>query len=130
MEFNEKLKTVREYRKLKPIEVAKRAKISKGYYSTLESGKQKKPGIQIATRLAQALDVSVDELLSPLPFRESITGPYNAPVNFGGDVDWEGLMENATETEKHILMAARGIIDEKKEKEDRGQDKNFEKDST
>ena len=45
-------------------ELAKKAKVTQGYISQLESGAKKEIGARVAVRLAEALGVPVTELLA------------------------------------------------------------------
>ena len=45
-------------------ELAKKAKVTQGYVSQLESGAKKEIGARVAVRLAEALGVPVTELLA------------------------------------------------------------------
>ena len=45
-------------------ELAKRAKVSRGYLAALEAGHRKNPSIAVLERIAKALGVPVTELLA------------------------------------------------------------------
>ncbi len=45
-------------------ELAKRAKVSRGYLAALEAGHRKNPSIAVLERIAKALKVPVTELLT------------------------------------------------------------------
>ncbi len=45
-------------------ELARRAKVSRGYLATLEAGHRKNPSVAVLRRLAEALGVPVTELLA------------------------------------------------------------------
>ena len=61
--MNGKLRKVRERKGLTQVELCKRAKLTQGYLSLLESGEKKAPSIAVMKRLAKALGVPVAELL-------------------------------------------------------------------
>jgi len=63
MEFKEALVVLHKLSGLEPKELAKRASISAGYLSMLESGERVRPGPAILLALAQALDATVGQLL-------------------------------------------------------------------
>lgn len=59
------IRRLRKARKMTQAELAKKAKVSQGYVSRLEgdSGSERELGAKVALRLAEALGVSVAELL-------------------------------------------------------------------
>jgi transcriptional regulator with XRE-family HTH domain len=59
--------TIRRRRKaldMTQADLAQRARLTQGYISQLESGRSKAPSLQVAQRLARALDMSLEELTS------------------------------------------------------------------
>ena len=61
--MNGKLRKIRERKKLTQVALCKRAKLTQGYLSLLESGTKTSPSIAVMKRLAKALGVPVAELL-------------------------------------------------------------------
>lgn len=57
------LRTLRLSKRLTQEQLARRAKIARGYLAGLESGARKNPSLPVLRRLARALGVSVTELL-------------------------------------------------------------------
>jgi transcriptional regulator with XRE-family HTH domain len=57
------IRELREREKLTQEELAKRAKVARGYLAKLEVGHSKNPSIATMKRLARALGVPVTELL-------------------------------------------------------------------
>jgi len=57
------IRRLREQRGLTQAELAKRAKLTQGYISQLEAGAKEDIGANVAVRLAQALGVSMDDLI-------------------------------------------------------------------
>ncbi len=57
------LKTLREEKGLKQVELARKAKLTQPYLAQLEAGVKKNPSLGILKRLAKALGVPVTELL-------------------------------------------------------------------
>src|SRR5262249_22118470 len=58
-----RLKSLRHARGLPLTDVADRAQISKGYLSQLESGTGANPTLDVLMRIAQALDVTIADLI-------------------------------------------------------------------
>jgi transcriptional regulator with XRE-family HTH domain len=59
--------TIRKRRKalnMTQAELAKRARLTQGYISLLESGRSKAPSLQVAQQIARALDMTLEELTS------------------------------------------------------------------
>jgi transcriptional regulator with XRE-family HTH domain len=63
MELGEKIKTLRKRQGLSQEELAERVEINSTHLSRLETGKYQ-PSIDVLKRLAEALEVSADHLLS------------------------------------------------------------------
>ncbi len=81
MGIGERLKTIRNRKKLSQSQLAKRCRISKGYLSQLENEQFNNPTSEIVIKLSRALNVSVDAILGikDLP---TITSNYSAvPVS-------------------------------------------------
>jgi transcriptional regulator with XRE-family HTH domain len=57
------IRRLRERQDLTQAELAKKVKVTQGYISQLEAGTKKELGAKVALRLAEALNVSVAELL-------------------------------------------------------------------
>lgn len=64
MELGEKIKTLRKRQGLSQEELSERVEINATHLSRLETGKYQ-PSIDVLKRLADALEVSADYLLSP-----------------------------------------------------------------
>ena len=58
-----RVKRIREARGLTQAELAKKARMTQGFISQVESGVRKSPGVLHFQRLAKALKVPVGELL-------------------------------------------------------------------
>lgn len=63
MTFGEKLKQIRETKRLGVNQLALKSGVSASQISRFENGKRKDPQIDTAKKLAKALDVSVTELI-------------------------------------------------------------------
>jgi transcriptional regulator with XRE-family HTH domain len=62
MRLGQTIRAIRETQGLSQKEVAEAAGIDQSYLSMIESGQRRNPGMSIMSRLAQALQVSMDEL--------------------------------------------------------------------
>ena len=62
MSLGQAIRAIREAERLSQKEVAEAAGIDQSYLSMIESDQRRNPGIRIMSRLARALQVSVDEL--------------------------------------------------------------------
>ena len=60
-----KIKTFREKAAITQEELARRAKLSRTYIIQLESGRSKKPSAESLYRIAQALNVKVEDFFTP-----------------------------------------------------------------
>lgn len=58
-----KIHTLRTERNMSQAQLAVMAGVTQGYISHLEVGVKKNPSIKVLMRIAQALEVAVDELL-------------------------------------------------------------------
>ncbi|NRG48117.1 helix-turn-helix domain-containing protein [Bacillus sp. CRN 9] len=58
-----KLKTLRTKRGFSINELARKAKVSKSYISYIERGLQKNPSLDIITKLANSLEIPVEDFL-------------------------------------------------------------------
>lgn len=58
------IRRLRARQRMTQEELAKKAKVTQGYISQLESGAKKEIGARVAVRLAEALGVPVTELLA------------------------------------------------------------------
>jgi putative transcriptional regulator len=61
--MNATIRRLRERQNMTQAELAKKVKVTQGYISQLEAGTKKELGAKVAVRLAEALNVSVTELL-------------------------------------------------------------------
>ena len=62
MSLGQTIRTIRQEQGLSQKEVAVAAGVDQSYLSMIESGRRRNPGTLIVARLAQVLDVSIDEL--------------------------------------------------------------------
>jgi transcriptional regulator with XRE-family HTH domain len=58
------IRQLREQRNLTQVELARKAKLTQGYVTMIETGVRKNPSLAILKRLAKALGVPVAELLA------------------------------------------------------------------
>jgi transcriptional regulator with XRE-family HTH domain len=58
-----KIKRLRGERKMSQLELAKKSGVAQGYISALEAGTKANPGLDVLTRLPEALGMPVTELL-------------------------------------------------------------------
>ncbi|WP_324777775.1 helix-turn-helix domain-containing protein [Virgibacillus senegalensis] len=82
---------VRNQRKKKGYSItdlARAAKVSKSYLSYIERDIQQNPSLQILSKIASALDTSIDYLLGQQP-EEPVKGTPKL------DKEWEGLFQKA-----------------------------------
>ena len=57
------LRNLRKQAGVSQEELAKRGNVSRGYISHLETGRRDNPSIQLLTKIAEALNVSVNDIL-------------------------------------------------------------------
>lgn len=58
------IKLIRKSKKIKQSDLAKSSGISRAYLSELENGKKTNPSTDVLMRIANALDVSIAELMN------------------------------------------------------------------
>ncbi len=63
IKVGEIIRVKREEKNISLVEFAKQAGISPGYLSQLENGKKTNPNLDLLMRIADALDIDIDELL-------------------------------------------------------------------
>jgi molybdate-binding protein/transcriptional regulator with XRE-family HTH domain len=68
---------LREERGLSQLELAESARISRQSLSAIEAGRSR-PSVDVALRIARALDASVEELFAPAPAASLVTEPADA----------------------------------------------------
>jgi len=78
--FGSRLREERERQQLSLGELARKAEINKGYLWTLEQGRQSNPGIQIARKLATALEVTLGYLVTGTPGESAIEDEALSPA--------------------------------------------------
>lgn len=61
--IGEKIKQLRQEKKLSISELAERAGVAKSYLSSIERNLQSNPSIQFIEKISEALDVSVNDIL-------------------------------------------------------------------
>lgn len=64
MSMGERLKSIRELKRLSCHDVDVLAELTPGHTSAIESGRRANPSVDTATRLARALDVGLDWLVN------------------------------------------------------------------
>jgi len=69
MRVGEKIKNLRVQKNYSITELSNKAQVSKSYLSYIERGIQENPSLQVLSRLAKTLDVSLEELTGE-PFKE------------------------------------------------------------
>jgi transcriptional regulator with XRE-family HTH domain len=78
MVFGQKLRAAREEQNLSLGDLATMSGVNKGYLWSLENERQKNPGILMASKIAEALGVDLNYLVSQADLAESLQG--DAPV--------------------------------------------------
>ncbi|WP_110928468.1 helix-turn-helix domain-containing protein [Bacillus massiliglaciei] len=81
--IGERVKKLREERKMSMTELADRAGVAKSYLSSLERNLQQNPSIQFLEKISSVLGVPVDALLYDTPKKEFL------------DSEWMKLVEEA-----------------------------------
>ena len=81
--IGERVKKLREEKKMSMTELAEKAGVAKSYLSSLERNLQTNPSIQFLEKISQVLHVPVDALLYDAPSKESL------------DSDWMKIVEEA-----------------------------------
>ena len=63
MALSQKLKTLRAEKKMSQEKVARESGMALSYYRALETGAYKNPTLDVLTKLADTLKISIDELI-------------------------------------------------------------------
>lgn len=79
MAIGEKLQELRRLKSMSMTELASVAEVSKSYLWELETGKQTNPSLEVLQRLAEALDVTIGELLGTPAVRAAIPAQDASP---------------------------------------------------
>ncbi|ANE46265.1 transcriptional regulator [Paenibacillus swuensis] len=87
--IGQRIKNYRLSKKLSLSELAERAGVAKSYLSNMERDIQTNPSIQFLEKIADALDVTVDDLLNP------IQKPESSEVDPDMDPQWYELVREA-----------------------------------
>ena len=83
--FADRLRKARERRKLTTRDLAKLASVDHTWISRLETGERQNVSLQVALRLAQALDVSLDWLVARHGWGSAEGKPHTQIRQEGGD---------------------------------------------
>ena len=83
MLIGERVKKLREEKKMSMTELADKAGVAKSYLSSLERNLQTNPSIQFLEKISAVLNIPVDALLYDAPNKESL------------DTDWMKIVEEA-----------------------------------
>ncbi|MGE7763764.1 helix-turn-helix domain-containing protein [Peribacillus sp. NPDC096540] len=81
--IGERVKKLREEKKMSMTELADKAGVAKSYLSSLERNLQTNPSIQFLEKISAVLNIPVDALLYDVPNKESL------------DTDWMKIVEEA-----------------------------------
>ncbi|MGG4264115.1 helix-turn-helix domain-containing protein [Peribacillus simplex] len=81
--IGERVKKLREEKKMSMTELADKAGVAKSYLSSLERNLQTNPSIQFLEKISTVLNIPVDALL------------YDAPNKENLDTDWMKIVEEA-----------------------------------
>ncbi|TYR75256.1 helix-turn-helix domain-containing protein [Rossellomorea vietnamensis] len=84
--IGERVKKLRQERKMSMTELADRAGVAKSYLSSIERNLQKNPSVQFLEKVSKALDVPVDSLL------------YDTVEDKHIDSDWVSIVEQAMDS--------------------------------
>lgn len=82
MEIGDCIKKFRELRGLTLPDLAVKAGVSKAFLWEIESGKSRRPGAEVLFRIAEALEVTIAQLLGRPPERE-VQGLIEPQINAG-----------------------------------------------
>lgn len=93
MEVGKRIRAVRQQRGMSLRDLANRSGVSKAYLSQLENDPGRRPSVDVVVRIAEALGVSVLELLDR---GEAGTGPAGHPGSPAGAGDPAGAAPPAT----------------------------------
>lgn len=89
MRVGERIKRLRSKNKLSITELSIKAQVSKSYLSYIERGIQENPSLQVLSRLAKTLEVSLEELTGhPISKHEEVSLP---PI----DPEWLDMINEA-----------------------------------
>ena len=84
--IGERVKKIRQERKMSLSELAEQAGVAKSYISSLERNLQTNPSIQFLEKIASVLNISVDRLIHDEPNNETV------------DSDWVELVREAMDS--------------------------------
>ncbi|MGE6379085.1 helix-turn-helix domain-containing protein [Peribacillus muralis] len=84
--IGERVKKLREEKKMSMTELADKAGVAKSYLSSLERNLQTNPSIQFLEKISAVLNIPVDALLYDAPNKETL------------DNDWMKIVEEAMES--------------------------------
>ncbi|WP_409252225.1 helix-turn-helix domain-containing protein [Bacillus sp. SCS-153A] len=84
--IGERVKKLRQERKMSMTELADKAGVAKSYLSSIERNLQKNPSVQFLEKISKALNVPVDSLL------------YDTVEDKHIDSDWVSIVEQAMES--------------------------------
>ncbi|MGD7022844.1 helix-turn-helix domain-containing protein [Rossellomorea vietnamensis] len=84
--IGERVKKLRQERKMSMTELADKAGVAKSYLSSIERNLQKNPTVQFLEKISKALDVPVDSLL------------YDTVEDKHIDSDWVSIVEQAMDS--------------------------------
>jgi XRE family transcriptional regulator of biofilm formation len=98
--------TIYEFRKQKGLtlsELAKRAKISKSYLSSIERNLNLNPSIQVVKRIAAVLDVELDAFLNPLKKNNLQQGIDQDLIDFATELKETGVKKEQIKDYKTLI---------------------------
>jgi len=84
--IGERVKALRQEKKMSLSELAEKAGVAKSYLSSLERNLQTNPSIQFLEKIASVLNIPVERLILDEPKKETI------------DSDWVGLVREAMDS--------------------------------
>ncbi|WP_456273082.1 helix-turn-helix domain-containing protein [Bacillus sp. AK031] len=84
--IGERVKKLRQERKMSMTELAEKAGVAKSYLSSIERNLQKNPSVQFLEKISSALNVPVDSLL------------YDTVEDKHIDSDWVSIVEQAMDS--------------------------------
>lgn len=84
--IGERVKKLRQERKMSLSELAEQAGVAKSYLSSLERNLQTNPSIQFLEKIASVLNISIDRLIHDEPNNETV------------DSDWVELVREAMDS--------------------------------
>ena len=76
----ERIRSLRQVRGLGLSELADNASVSKGYLSALETGGESNPSLDVLIRIAQALEVTLADLLNTPKVKPKLEVPAQLPA--------------------------------------------------